>query len=102
MQALGKNLYIQNAVPKIKRSTSVFEKDFPNKVFSKLCIGESSNNSNQESIASTNVRIPIFPRTRKQSEHIKSAYMYHFQTKNDDIIFSPNQGKRRYTCIGNI
>ena len=25
--------------------------------------------------------------------------MYHFQTKNDDIIFSSSQGKRRYTYV---
>ena len=81
MQASGKNLYIENTVPKIKRSISVFEKDFPNKSFSKLSIGESSNNSNQESIISNDVHIPIFPGTRRQSKHIKFAYMYHFQTK---------------------
>ena len=93
IQASGKNLYIENTVPKIKRSTSVFEKYFPTKSFSKLSIGELSNNSNQESITSNNVQIPIFPRTRKL-EHIKSAYMHHFQTKNDDTIFSPSQGIR--------
>ena len=65
MQASRKNLYIENTIPKIKRSTSVFEKDFSNKSFSKLSIGELSNNSNQESITSNNVQILIFLGTRK-------------------------------------
>ena len=81
MQASGKKLHIENTVPKIRRSTFIFEKDFPNKSFSKLSIGESNSNSNQESITSNNVQIPIFSGTRKQLEHIKSAYMYHYQTK---------------------
>ena len=70
IQASRKKLYIQNTVPKIKRSTSVFEKDFPNKSFSNLSIGESSNNSNKKSITSTNVQIPIFQGTRRQNKHI--------------------------------
>ena len=87
MQASGRNLYIQNRRP----STSVFERDFKN---------NEASSSNNRNIAVKNVQIPILPGSLfKEEEEIKSACIYHLQTKNDEIIFSPNQGKKRHTYV---
>ena len=89
LQALGQILYIQNH--RKSESQSIFERDFPKKE-----IGESNR---QNSIGVKNVQIPILPGTNFQNDEIKSASIYHFQTKNDFIIFSPSQGKKRYTYV---
>ena len=48
-----------------------------------------------------NIQVPIMPGTlfQEEEEELKSAHIYHFQSKNDEIIFSPSQGKKRYTYV---
>ena len=108
-QSSGSNLYFRD-----KRAQSRnWQLEFPTKVSlhetkpPQVINSDSTtveNNKETEAIALKQVQIPIMPGTnfekeKERNEIIKVCEMYHILTKNEDILFAPSQGKKKYTYV---